>query len=88
MKEIAKISIGELAAFVCSHLQKQGIEVVLKGGGCVNWEKLWKKSNFSGKIATLCTRIPDILLNFQLVHWQLALSSPSRYLFWNMKQVS
>lgn len=35
MKKIAEMSIGELAAFVCSHLQKQGIEVVLTGGGCV-----------------------------------------------------
>lgn len=35
MKPIAEMSIGELAAFVCSHLQKHGIEVVLTGGGCV-----------------------------------------------------
>ncbi len=35
MKEIREMSIGELAAFVCSHLQNHGIEVVLTGGGCV-----------------------------------------------------
>ncbi len=29
------MSMGELAAFVCSHLQRNGISVVLTGGGCV-----------------------------------------------------
>ncbi len=46
MKEIAKMSIGELAAFVCSHLQKQGIEVVLTGGGCVEIYSSGKYSSF------------------------------------------
>ncbi len=35
MKEIHAMSMGEMAAFVCSHLQKNGINVVLSGGGCV-----------------------------------------------------
>lgn len=35
MKEIRGMSMGELAAFVCSHLKKNGINVVLSGGGCV-----------------------------------------------------
>ncbi len=35
MKEICEMTMGELAAFVCSHLQKNGIDVVLSGGGCV-----------------------------------------------------
>jgi len=46
LKEIAKMSIGELAAFVCSHLQKQGIEVVLTGGGCVEIYSSGKYSSF------------------------------------------
>jgi hypothetical protein len=29
------MTMGELAAFVCSHLQRNGIDVVLSGGGCV-----------------------------------------------------
>lgn len=29
------MNIGELAAFVCSHLRGEGIEVVLTGGACV-----------------------------------------------------
>jgi len=36
MKEIREMTMGELAAFVCSHLQKNGIDVVLSGGGCVS----------------------------------------------------
>jgi hypothetical protein len=35
VKTIGKMSSGELAAYVCSHLKKQGIEVVLSGGACV-----------------------------------------------------
>lgn len=34
MKTIGAMSIGELAAYVCSHLQGNGINVVLSGGGC------------------------------------------------------
>jgi len=29
------MSVGELAAYVCSHLRKRGIDVVLTGGSCV-----------------------------------------------------
>lgn len=36
MKPIVEMNIGELAAYVCSHLAKQGIEVVLSGGACVS----------------------------------------------------
>jgi len=35
MKAIAQMTIGELAAYVCSHLDSRGIRVVLSGGGCV-----------------------------------------------------
>jgi hypothetical protein len=30
------MSLGELAAFVCSHLRRKGISCVLSGGGCVS----------------------------------------------------
>jgi len=35
VKPIEQMSIGELAAFVCSYLKKNDIHVVLSGGGCV-----------------------------------------------------
>ena len=35
MKAISQMSMGELAAYVCSHLDGRGIKVVLSGGGCV-----------------------------------------------------
>ena len=35
MKPVGAMNIGELAAFVCSHLKQNGIEVVLSGGACV-----------------------------------------------------
>jgi hypothetical protein len=37
MKGIGEMSLGELAAFVCSHLENRGIRVVLSGGGCVSF---------------------------------------------------
>ncbi|MDR3558279.1 MAG: hypothetical protein P4L61_01980 [Candidatus Pacebacteria bacterium] len=36
MKPIQEMSIGELAAFICSYLRDNGVEVVLSGGGCVS----------------------------------------------------
>ncbi|MFI5331403.1 MAG: hypothetical protein ACHQ2F_10300 [Desulfobaccales bacterium] len=36
MKPIKEMSIGELAAFICSYLRDNGIEVVLSGGSCVS----------------------------------------------------
>ena len=35
MKTISQMDLGELAAYVCSHLERRGIHVVLSGGGCV-----------------------------------------------------
>jgi len=36
MKPISQMSIGELAAFVCSHLESREIRVILSGGACVS----------------------------------------------------
>lgn len=35
MKPINKMTLGELAAYIDTHLQKSGINVVLSGGACV-----------------------------------------------------
>ena len=35
MKNIGEMSMEELAAYVCSELEKEGIETVLSGGSCV-----------------------------------------------------
>jgi hypothetical protein len=35
MKPVSKLSVGELAAYISSHLRERGIEVVLSGGSCV-----------------------------------------------------
>ncbi len=34
MKSIKQMSMEELAAYVCSALEKDGIETVLSGGSC------------------------------------------------------
>lgn len=36
MKEIKEMSRLELAAHICTHLQKYGIEITLTGGSCVS----------------------------------------------------
>lgn len=36
MKPVNDMSVGELAAFVATHLRKRGIDVVLSGGSCVS----------------------------------------------------
>ncbi len=35
MKSIKEMTMEELAAYVCSQLEKEGIETVLSGGSCV-----------------------------------------------------
>jgi hypothetical protein len=35
MKTVSEMSLSELAAYVCSHLDSRGTRVVLSGGGCV-----------------------------------------------------
>jgi hypothetical protein len=35
MMAVAQMNMGELAAYVCTHLDSRGIRVVLSGGGCV-----------------------------------------------------
>lgn len=36
MKKITEMSSEELAAYVCTHLKRSGIDVVLSGGSCVS----------------------------------------------------
>ena len=36
MKQIKEMSLGELAAYVCTHLKRNGIHCVLTGGACVS----------------------------------------------------
>jgi len=36
MKAVKAMSLGEVAAFVCAHLKKHGVEAVLSGGACVS----------------------------------------------------
>jgi hypothetical protein len=35
VKPVKEMSVGELAAFISTHLEKHGMEVVLSGGSCV-----------------------------------------------------
>ena len=112
MKKIAEMSIGELAAFVCSHLQKHGIAVVLTGGGCVEIYSSGKYSSFyldfienvpvgGRKLGKIQREIQfarkdryfehpetEYFLEFPVGPLTVSLCSPSKYLYWNMKQVN
>jgi hypothetical protein len=35
MTAVPQMTLGELAAYICSHLESRGIHVVLSGGACV-----------------------------------------------------
>jgi hypothetical protein len=35
VKPVKEMSVGELAAFISTHLKENGLEVVLSGGSCV-----------------------------------------------------
>jgi hypothetical protein len=47
------MSIGELAAFVSSHLQRYGIEVVLYGDSCVSIYTQNKYASLIDKLKTI-----------------------------------
>jgi hypothetical protein len=36
VKSVKDMSIGELAAFISSHLKRNGIDAILSGGSCVS----------------------------------------------------
>ena len=53
MKPIGKMTIEELAAFVCEALEKEGIETVLSGGCCV---ELYSKGRYTSDDIDLIDR--------------------------------
>lgn len=65
MKSVGDMSIDELAAFVCSHLRKNGIDVVLTGGGCVSIytanRYMSSDLDFIENISTSRARLKEIL---------------------------
>ena len=56
MKEIGKMSRLELAAYICSHLDKHGIEVTLTGGSCVS---LYSQDEYVSGDLDFIERIPN-----------------------------
>jgi len=53
MKSIGKMTMEELAAFVCEALEKEGIETVLSGGSCV---ELYSKGRYTSDDIDLVDR--------------------------------
>ena len=71
MKSIGKMSVGELAAFVCSRLRRHGIAAVLSGGACVSiytdnrYQSL--DLDFIENVPIGGKRLKDVLLEFGFV---------------------
>jgi hypothetical protein len=65
MKAIRQMTLGELAAYVCSHLESRGIHVVLSGGGCVviysSDRYVSKDLDFIDRMATTRRRLKQAL---------------------------
>lgn len=70
MKMVREMTLGELAAFVCSHLKKNGIDVVLSGGACVSIYSMNKYQSydldFIENITTSRNKLKEVLreINF------------------------
>ena len=71
MKRIERMSLGELAAFVCTQLKKHGIKAVLSGGGCVaiHTENRYRSFDldFVENAPTERRRIKEVLLEIGFV---------------------
>jgi hypothetical protein len=71
VKPVKKMSLGELAAFVCTQLRNHGIKAVLSGGGCVSiytdnrYESF--DLDFIESVPTSRKRIKEVLLEIGFI---------------------
>jgi len=76
MKTIAAMSLGELAAFVCSHLQTHGINCVLTGGGCVS---IYTKNRYQSYDLDFIESVPTSRNRLKEALTELGFSEKNRY---------
>ena len=66
MKPINKMNLGELAAFIDTHLYKKGINVVLSGGACVaiysDHKYVSKDLDFIGRFSIDHKKVESVML--------------------------
>ena len=76
MKGISEMSLGELAAYVCSHLENRGIHVVLSGGGCVT---IYASGRYSSMDLDFVDRLQTTRRKLKAVLAEIGFSEKDRY---------
>jgi len=76
MKAVSRMSLGELAAFVCSHLESQGIQVVLSGGGCV---AIYASDRYSSMDLDFVERLPATRRKLSAALAEIGFTGKDRY---------
>lgn len=76
MKTIKEMSLGELGAFVCSHLEKKGIRVVLTGGACVS---IYSDNKYQSMDLDFVEEVPVTRRKLKRVLDGLGFSEENRY---------
>jgi|WetSurMetagenome_2_1015567.scaffolds.fasta_scaffold61977_3 hypothetical protein len=76
MKSIKNMTIGELAAYACNHLHKNGIQVVLSGGACVSF---YSKNRYMSYDLDFIENIPSTRKKLKQVMEQIGFTEQQRY---------
>jgi hypothetical protein len=76
MKSIKNMTIGELAAYVCSHLYKNGIRAVLSGGACVS---IYSQNRYQSFDLDFIENIPSTRKRLKEVMEQIGFVEHQRY---------
>ena len=76
MKSIAEMSMEELAGYVCSQLEKEGIKTVLSGGSCV---EIYSQGKYTSDDIDLIDRFNGGHTKIKNVMFQLGFKEHNRY---------
>jgi hypothetical protein len=76
VKQIGAMGLGELAAFVCSHLARKGIQVVLSGGACVS---IYASDHFLSMDLDFIDRLHTTRQNLKRTLAEIGFAEKNRY---------
>lgn len=76
MIDIKQMSMPELASFICSKLEENGIEVVLSGGSCV---EIYSRGDYTSYDIDLVNRYNDTFFRIKSVMEDLGFKEKGKY---------
>lgn len=76
MSQIKNMSMIELASYVCENLHKNGIEVVLSGGSCV---EIYSKGDYTSYDLDLVNRYNERFFKIQTIMESLGFKEQGKY---------